>query len=82
MIWNLVVITALGVGNFGTANNWLPINVYSNDPFQRMEQLLIDSENPREFHSEWRRGGWIKESPPRFTPYRIHGGVAPAASAF
>ena len=57
------------------------LNQYSSDPYVRMEQLLIDSENLRQVHDEWRRF-WMNDQPSHLTPYRIHGGVAPAASAF
>jgi len=55
------------------------INQYSSDPLVRMEQLMIDSENLRQIHDEWRRF-WMNDQPSHLTPYRIHGGVGPASS--
>lgn len=56
------------------------INQYSSDPMVRMEQVLIDSENLRQMHDEWRRF-WMNDQPSHLTPYRIHGGVGPASSS-
>jgi hypothetical protein len=56
------------------------INQYSSDPMVRMEQMLIDSENLRQMHDEWRRF-WMNDQPSHLTPYRIHGGIAPAQSS-
>src|SRR5713226_5962638 len=55
------------------------INQYSSDPLVRMEQMMIDSENLRQMHDEWRRF-WMNDQPSHLTPYRIHGGVGPASS--
>ena len=57
------------------------VNQYSSDPMVRMEQELIDSENLRQMHDEWRRF-WMNDQPSHLTPYRIHGGVGPASSSF
>ncbi|MSU79130.1 MAG: hypothetical protein EXS16_13700 [Gemmataceae bacterium] len=62
--------------NFSTGE----FDVESDDPFARMEQQLIDAKNLREAHEEWRRY-WLKDQPAHLTPYRIHGGVAPASSS-
>lgn len=43
------------------------------------EQRLIDCENLRQMHDEWRRGGWLAQAT-QLTPYRIHGGVGPTSS--
>ena len=56
------------------------INQYSSDPIVRMEQMMIDSENLRQIHDEWRRF-WMNDQPSHLTPYRIHGGVGPASSS-
>jgi len=56
------------------------INQYSSDPLVRMEQMMIDSENLRQMHDEWRRF-WMNDQPSHLTPYRIHGGVGPASSS-
>jgi hypothetical protein len=89
MFWNLTFLAALGVGNyFGPAYLGMPINIYSSDPQARIERLMIDSENLRQLHEEWRQF-WIneerrrlreKDPPSDKTPYRIHGGVGPASS--
>jgi hypothetical protein len=62
------------------ANTGCMINQYSSDPMVRMEQMLIDSENLRQMHDEWRRF-WMNDQPSHLTPYRIHGGVGPASSS-
>ena len=75
-IWlSLVVMVVLTVPNTGCL-----INQYSSDPIVRMEQMLIDSENLRQMHDEWRRF-WMNDQPSHLTPYRIHGGVGPASSS-
>ena len=56
------------------------VNQYSSDPMVRMEQMMIDSENLRQMHDEWRRF-WMNDQPSHLTPYRIHGGVGPASSS-
>ncbi len=56
------------------------VNQYSSNPTVRMEQMLIDSENLRQMHDEWRRF-WMNDQPSHLTPYRIHGGVGPASTS-
>lgn len=56
------------------------VNRYSSDPMVRMEQLLVDSEDLRQMHDEWRKF-WMVDQPSHLTPYRIHGGVGPASSS-
>ena len=58
----------------------LLINQYSSDPMVRMEQMMIDSENLRNLHDEWRQF-WMNDQPSHLTPYRIHGGVGPSSSS-
>ena len=65
---------------FLATNSGCMINQYSSDPMVRMEQMLIDSENLRQMHDEWRRF-WMNDQPSHLTPYRIHGGVGPASSS-
>jgi hypothetical protein len=72
---SLVVAIVLTAPNTGCL-----INQYSSDPVVRMEQLMIDSENLRQIHDEWRRF-WMNDQPSHLTPYRIHGGVGPASSS-
>lgn len=43
------------------------------DPLIRMEQMLIDSENLRQLHDEWRRF-WLNDQPSHRTPNRVPGG--------
>jgi hypothetical protein len=75
-IWlSLVAVVALTLPNTGCL-----INQYSSDPIVRMEQMMIDSENLRQMHDEWRRF-WMNDQPSHLTPYRIHGGVGPASSS-
>jgi hypothetical protein len=57
------------------------VNQYSSDPLIRMEENMIDSENLRQMHDEWRRF-WMNDQPSHLTPYRVHGGVGPASSSF
>jgi hypothetical protein len=70
----------MALAAFLLINTGCIINQYSSDPFVRMEQLLIDSENLRQMHDEWRRF-WMNDQPSHLTPYRIHGGLAPASSS-
>jgi hypothetical protein len=56
------------------------LNQYSSDPMVRMEENMIDSENLRQIHDELRRF-WMNDQPSHLTPYRVHGGVGPAASS-
>ena len=61
MFLKLAMLAALSAGNyFGPANIGMPINVYSSDPLARMEAMMIDSENLRQMHEEWRRF-WMDE---------------------
>lgn len=73
--WAFVALLFLSVTNTGCM-----INQYSSDPMVRMEQMMIDSENLRQMHDEWRRF-WMNDQPSHLTPYRIHGGVGPASSS-
>ncbi len=73
--WAFLALLLLSVTNTGCM-----INQYSSDPMVRMEQMMIDSENLRQMHDEWRRF-WMNDQPSHLTPYRIHGGVGPASSS-
>ena len=75
---HLLILAALAAFILPSAG--CSINQYSNDPMVRMEQQLIDSENLRQAHDEWRRF-WMNDQPSHLTPYRIHGGVGPASSS-
>ena len=74
----LLILVVLVVGMLPSSGCIL--NQYSSDPLIRMEQLLIDSENLRQMHDQWRRF-WMNDQPSHMTPYRIHGGVGPASSS-
>jgi hypothetical protein len=75
-IWLSLVVAAL----FTLPNVGCFLNQYSSNEMVRMEQLMIDSENLRQMHDEWRRF-WMNDQPSHLTPYRIHGGVGPASSS-
>jgi len=74
-IWKLAMLAFLSFSSTGCI-----LNQYSSDPMIRMEQMLIDSENLRQMHDEWRRF-WMNDQPSHLTPYRVHGGVGPASSS-
>lgn len=75
---HLVGLAALALLTLGSSG--CMVNQYSSDPMVRMEQQLIDSENLRQMHDEWRRF-WMNDQPSHLTPYKIHGGVGPASSS-
>ena len=72
----LAVMTCLSLMTTGCA-----LRQSAGDLAVQQEQIMIDSENPREMDHEWRRGGWQAEQLKDLTPYRIHGGVGPASSS-
>ena len=74
-IWRILMIAAI----LTCANTGCLMNQYSSNPTVRMEQMMIDSENLRQIHDEWRRF-WMNDQPSHLTPYRVHGGVGPASS--
>ena len=47
---------------------------YPSDPNERMEALLVDSENLRQIRDEWKRF-WFIDQPSHMTFDRIHGGI-------
>jgi hypothetical protein len=55
------------------------LNQYPSDPMARMEVNMVDSENLRQIHDEIRRF-WMNDQPSHLTPYRVNGGVGPAAT--
>ena len=73
------LLLVAGLAACGLTNTGCILNQYSSNPTVRMEQMLIDSENLRQMHDEWRRF-WMNDQPSHLTPYRIHGGVGPASS--
>ena len=43
---------------------------------ERVEELLVDSENLRMVGDEWERF-WFLDQPSHLTPFRTHGGLGP-----
>jgi hypothetical protein len=58
------------------SNSGCFINLYSSDPNERMEQLIVNSENLRQIKEEWKRI-WFTDQPSHLTPDRVHGGISP-----
>jgi len=52
------------------------INQYPGDKNERLDVLLVQSENLRQINGEWRRF-WLNDQPSHLTYYRVDGGVAP-----
>ena len=67
-----VLLAALATLFLGSTGCFLPI--YPSDPIQRMDALLVNSENYRQIQSEWRRF-WFVDQPSHLTFDRIHGGI-------
>jgi hypothetical protein len=65
----LAVVATTALGNTGCL-----INAYSGDPNERMEQLMIQSEDLRMIRDEWRRI-WFTDQPSHLTPMRTDGGI-------
>lgn len=63
---SLGMLFSLSIGCF------LP--AYSADPARRTRQLIITSENLRNFQDEWERF-WLLDMPDHATPNRVHGGI-------
>jgi len=60
-----------------TAQWWMPILVEfltPEDPNERTQEILFESESLREIRKEWERI-WFLEQPDHMTPQREHGGV-------
>lgn len=57
-----------------TANSGCILNQYSSDPNERMQQLLYQSEDLRQFKNQWRKF-WFNDQPSHLTPERVHGGI-------
>jgi hypothetical protein len=64
-----VAITGLTLCNAGC---FIPI--YSNQPLERMNELLNTSEDLRQIRGEWERI-WFVDQPSHLTYERIHGGI-------
>jgi hypothetical protein len=52
------------------------LNQYPSDKNDRMDVLLVQSENLRQIQGEWRRF-WLNDQPSHLTPDRVDGGIAP-----
>lgn len=50
------------------------VPIYSADPERRTRQLLVSSEDLRQFLDEWERL-WFLDQPSHMTPFPTHGGV-------
>jgi hypothetical protein len=50
------------------------IPIYPSQPNERMEALLVNSENYRQIKGEWARF-WFTDQPSHLTFDRIHGGI-------
>jgi hypothetical protein len=50
------------------------LNVYSDDPNVRMNQLINQSEELRRRKGEWQKF-WFNDAPSHLTPERTHGGI-------
>jgi hypothetical protein len=68
-----LVVATLALGE-GCAP--VPLPRYAANPPQRVEQLLVDSENLRQAGDEWNRF-WFLDQPSHMTPFRTHGGLGP-----
>ena len=64
-----VVMAGLALSNAGC---FIPI--YSNQPLERMNELLNTSEDLRQMRAEWERL-WFLDQPSHLTEERIHGGI-------
>jgi hypothetical protein len=62
----LALLLLTGTGCF------LPI--YPSNPTERMDVLLVNSENYRQIQGEWKRF-WFTDQPSHMTFDRIHGGI-------
>lgn len=56
------------------ANAGCFIPIYPSQPNERMEALLVNSENYRQIKAEWARF-WFTDQPSHLTFDRIHGGI-------
>jgi hypothetical protein len=67
----LAVVAGIGLSNTGCF-----LNAYSSDPNERMEELLVQSEDLRQINGV-RQRIWFVDMPSHMTPDRVHGGVSP-----
>jgi hypothetical protein len=69
--WPLLAIAGLTLSNVGCF-----LNQYPSDKNDRMDVLMVQSENLRQIQGEWRRF-WLNDQPSHLTPDRVDGGIAP-----
>jgi hypothetical protein len=69
LLWMTAICVALG-------NAGCFINQYPSDHNDRMDVLLVQSENLRQIQGEWRRF-WLNDQPSHLTYDRVDGGIAP-----
>lgn len=67
-----LLLTATAMLILGSVGCFIPR--YPSDPNERMEALLVDSENFRQIKDEWKRF-WFIDQPSHMTFDRIHGGI-------
>jgi hypothetical protein len=66
------VLATLALVGLGSAGCFLPI--YPSHTTERMDALLVVSENYRQIKDEWKRF-WFVDQPSHMTFDRIHGGI-------
>jgi hypothetical protein len=72
--WRALLLTAAGGLAIGNAGCF--INQYPSDKNDRMNVLMVQSENLRQMQGEWERF-WMVDQPSHLTPDRVDGGIAP-----
>jgi hypothetical protein len=66
------IMAAIALVALGNAGCFIPI--YPSDPNERVDALLVSSENLRQIKDEWARF-WFTDQPSHMTYDRIHGGI-------
>jgi hypothetical protein len=64
------------VGGVALGSSGCFVNQYPGDKNDRMDVLLVQSENLRQINGEWRRF-WLNDQPSHMTYYRTDGGIQP-----
>ena len=67
-----ILLAALAALFLGSTGCFLPI--YPSNPIERMDVLLVNSENYRQIQSEWKTF-WFIDQPSNLKFDRIHGGI-------
>lgn len=68
------IIVAMLLAIAISTNTGCFIPLYSADPVERTEELIITSENQRAMRDEWRRF-WFLDQPDHSRAMRVHGGI-------